>query len=83
MAKKNGEKENVQIKGMVSMRMLILSCKIPKPYSMFVPIFKILSRVVPEKSLAEKKSIHTRTDKHVNGKDKNYIPRIYFVYRRV
>ena len=39
---------------------------------MFVPNFKILGRVVPEKSLTER-SLHS--DKHCYGKDnKNYIP---------
>ena len=43
---------------------------------MFVPNFKILGQVVPEKSLTEKKFTH----KHTHGKSKNYIPPIYFVY---
>ena len=52
---------------------------------MFVPNFKILSAVVPEKSLT-KKSLHTDTDRQTDRqinlfmeKDKNYISPIYFV----
>ena len=52
---------------------------------MFVPNFKILSQVVSEKSLTEKKFTDRQTDrqtnKHPYGKGKNYIPPIYFVYR--
>ena len=42
---------------------------------MFVPNFKILGAVVPEKSL-KKKKLHTdtHTDKHCFGKDEKYIP---------
>ena len=43
-----------------------------------VPNFKILGRVVPEKSLVEK-SLHTYTHKHCYRKDKNYTLPIYFV----
>ena len=44
-------------------------------YPMFVPNFKILSVVVPENSLTEKKvNTHTNPDKHCYGKDENYIP---------
>ena len=53
------EKKNVQIKGILSMRMLIFSYTIQQ---VNVPNFKILGRVVPEKSLTEKKvytHIHT------------------------
>ena len=39
---------------------------------MFVPIFKLLG---PEKYLTKKKF------KHTQGKRKNYIPLIYFVYQ--
>ena len=49
---------------------------------MIVPNFKILGTVVPEKSLTKKKFTHTHTHPHTNGKSKNYIPPIYFVYRR-
>ena len=49
---------------------------------MFVPNFKILGAEVIEKSLAEKKSLHTeihrRIDRHSYGKDKNYIP-LFFI----
>ena len=48
---------------------------------MFVPNFKILSQVVSEKSLKEKKFTDRQTHKHPYGKGKNYIPPIYFVYR--
>ena len=52
---------------------------------MFVPNFKILSQVVSEKSLTEKKftdrQTDRQTDKHPYGKGKNYISPIYFVYR--
>ena len=45
------------------MRMLILSYKYNKPYSIFVPNFIIQGRVVPERSLTEKKVYtHTYTD---------------------
>ena len=47
---------------------------------MFVPNFKILGAVVPEKSLTKKKvytqthkHIHTHTDQNYYGKDENYI----------
>ena len=41
-----------------------------------------LGSVVPEKSLTQKKVYtYTHTHKHCYGNDKNYIPRIYFVYR--
>ena len=50
---------NVQIKGMISMRMLILSSQY-KSYSMFSLNFKILDRVVPEKYLMEEK-VYTQT----------------------
>ena len=50
---------------------------------MFVLNFKILSQVVSEKSLIEKKltntHTHTHTQKHINRKGKNYIPPTYFV----
>ena len=49
---------------------------------MFVPDFKILGRIVPEKSLMKKK-YYTHTDKHCYGKDKNVytcIP-IYFIWQ--
>ena len=42
-------------------------------------ISKILGQVVAEKSLSKKKFTHKHT--HTNGKSKNYIPPIYFVYR--
>ena len=47
-----------------------------KSYPMFVPNFKILGAVFPEKSLTKKKFTHrhTHTDKHCYGKDENYIP---------
>ena len=69
---KNGQK------GMISMRMLILSNTIQKVKTKFVINFKILGTVVPEISLTEKKSLHTDThrDKHCYRKDKNYIPPI-------
>ena len=43
---------------------------------MFVPNFKILDAVVPEKSLTKKKFTHrqTHTDQHCYGKGENYIP---------
>ena len=48
----------------------------------FVPNFKILGQVVPEKSLTEKKVYkHTHTHTQTHRKSKNYIPPIYFVYR--
>ena len=43
---------------------------------MFVPNFKILSQVVSEKSLTEKKFTDRQTNKHPYGKGKNYIPPI-------
>ena len=43
--------------------------------SSFVPNFRILTQVVAEKSLTEKKF----TDKHNYRKGKNYIPPIYVV----
>ena len=46
---------------------------------MFVPNFIILSQVVSEKSLTEKKLTNTHAHKHINRKGKNYIPPIYFV----
>ena len=46
----------------------------------FVPNFKILGQVVPEKSLTEKK-VYKHTNTQTHGKNKNYIPPIYFVYR--
>ena len=48
---------------------------------MFVPNFKILSQVVSEKSLTEKKFTDRQTNKHPYEKGKNYIPPKYFVYR--
>ena len=46
-----------------------------------MPYFKILSAVVPEKSLTNKKFTHTpkHTNTHSYGKDKNYIP-LYTLY---
>ena len=69
-------KKKVQIKGMISMRMLILSYTIQQVILNVCTKFKILGRVIPEKSLTEK-SLHT--DKHCYGKDKNYIPLIHFI----
>ena len=49
---------------------------------MFVPNFKILSQVVAEKSLTEKKFTDRQTNTQILGqKRQNYIPPIYFVYR--
>ena len=47
--------------------------------SRFVPNFRILSQVVAEKSLTEKKFTDRQTDKHSYRKGKNYIPPKYFV----
>ena len=47
----------------------------------FVPNFKILSQIVPEKFLMEKQFTHRQTHKHCYRKGKNYIPPIYFVYQ--
>ena len=49
---------------------------------MFVPNFKILSQVVSEKSLTEKKFTDRQTDrqtnKHPYRKGKNYIPQLSY-----
>ena len=50
-----------------------------KSYPTFVPNFKIVGAVIAQKSLTKKKTTHT--NKHCYGKDKNYIPPIYFVYQ--
>ena len=51
-------------------------------YPMFLPNFKILGAVVPEKSLTKKNvNTHTHTDKQCYGKDENYIPP-YTLYAR-
>ena len=51
--------------------------------SSFVPNFRILSQVVAEKSLTDKKftngQTNKQTDKHSCRKGKKYIPPIYFV----
>ena len=47
--------------------------------SSFVPNFRILTQVVAEKSLTEKKFTDRQTDKHNYRKGKNYIPPIYVV----
>ena len=48
---------------------------------MFVPNFKILGQVVAEKSLTKIKLTHTHPHSHTNGKNKKYIPPIYFANR--
>ena len=45
---------------------------------MFVPNFKILSQVVSEKSLTEKKFTDRQKNKHPYGKGKNYIPAMLY-----
>ena len=62
-------KKTVEIKEIMSMRMLILS------YTMIIPNIKVIGRVVPEKSLTEKVNTqtHAHIDKHCNGKDITYI----------
>ena len=45
----------------------------------FVPNYRILTQVVAEKSLMEKKFTDRQTDKHSYKKGKNYKPPIYFV----
>ena len=68
-----GEREKWIIKGMISSRRLILFYN--KSYPTFVPNFKILGAVVPEKSLTKKKSLHTHTQTHTNIADsKAHIP---------
>ena len=52
--------------------------------SSFVPNFRILTQVIAEKSLTEKKKFtnkqtNKQTDKHNYRKGKNYIPPIYFL----
>ena len=47
------KKKTGQIKGMINMRMLILLRQYKWSYPMFVPNFKILGAVVPEKSLTQ------------------------------
>ena len=47
--------------------------------SSFVPNFRILTQVVAEKSLTEKKLTNRQTNKHNYRKGKNYIPPIYFI----
>ena len=51
--------------------------------SSFVQNFKILTQIVAEKSLTEKKftdrQTNRQTNKHNYRKGKNYIPPIYFV----
>ena len=52
------------------------------PLSSFVPNFRILTQVVAEKSLTEKKFTDRQTNRQTNiitEKGKNYIPPIYFV----
>ena len=59
------------------MRMLILCYTIQViPYPMFVPNFKILGAVVPEKSLTKKKSLHTDTHRQtlLRKRQKLYTP---------
>ena len=66
-------------KGMISMRMLIPSYIIHnKSYSMFAPNFKILGRVVSEKSLIEKK-VHRQTHRKTMSlkRQKLYSPYIF------
>ena len=58
------------------MRMLILSHTIQQVILNVCTKFKILDRVIPEKSLTEKS---LQTDKHCYGKDKNYILLIHFI----
>ena len=45
----------------------------------FVPYFRTLSQIVPEKSLTEK--VNGQIYKHCDRKDKNNIPPIYFICR--
>ena len=70
-------KKTVQIKGgMINMSMLILSNSLKqynKSYSMRLPNFKIIGRVVPEK-----KFTHRHTDKQCYGK---YKKNLYTLYR--
>ena len=47
---------------------------------MFVPSFKILAAVVPQKSLTEKKFMHRFTDKHCYGKEKKQLYILYTLY---
>ena len=64
-------KKNVQKKGMISMRILIVFYTIQQIILNVLPNFKILGRVVPEKCWMGKKikrkekSLHTDTDKHL------------------
>ena len=64
---------------MVSRKKLILSYTYNMSFPKFVPNFKILGSVVPEKSLTKKKkkkNVYTQT--HIfTEKTKNYIPPIY------
>ena len=53
MAKLLERKKNRQIKGLVSHMWLILYHTVQPVMSMFVPNFKILGQVVPEKSLTK------------------------------
>ena len=46
-------KKNGQIKGLISHMWLILLYTVQPSYLMFVPNFKILDQVVPEKSLTK------------------------------
>ena len=71
---------------MISRRRLILSYTIQqKLYATFVPNFKVLGSVVPEKFLTKTKfthkPTHTYTHKPCYWQDKIYIPPKYFVYR--
>ena len=53
IAEKKKKNKN-KIKGMISMRIVIPSYSIQHVASMFVPNFKILGAVVPEKSVRKK-----------------------------
>ena len=62
----------------------VLATQYNSSLSSFVPNFRILhfvSQVVAEKSLTEKKSLHTdrQSDNHSYRPGKIYIPSIYFV----
>ena len=72
------ERKKGQIKGMVSKRMPIFSCKIQQVIPNICTKFQN-PRCRNSSEIFDKKEKFTH--KHCYGKDKNYIPPIYFVFR--
>ena len=86
----NGEKENLTNKRtdkqyVADLLLQTFVTQYNSSLSSFVPNFRILTKVVADKSLTEKKftdrqkQTNRQTKKHNYRKGKNYIPPIYFV----